>query len=377
MMAKMTSIMADPGNRIRAARTARQISQTELARRAAISRQALSAIESGLYQPSVSVALKLARELGDTVESLFAELPFERIEAVVAPGAESAAGTRVALGRVRGRVVAVPYVAAPRALAPAAGTIERTHGSRVAVESLRSGAEINSMLLIAGCDPAVSILADWMARHHAPVTVAAFGRGSKQALDALSAGQVHVAGAHLRHRKTGEYNLDAARRALGSRGTVLVSFGRWELGLATAPRNPHAIRGFADLGRRALKIVNRERGSGARSALDEAIHDLGFEAKAFAGYEVEVAGHLEVAEAIAAGRADAGVTLRVAAQAYGLGFVPLREERYDLAIPQREMSSTPLRAMMESLTSARFAREVATLCGYDTSSMGKIVAQLS
>ena len=130
--------MADVGNRIRTARTAHQISQTELARRAAISRQALSAIESGLYQPSVSVALKLARELGDTVESLFAELPFERIEAVVAPGAESAAGTRVALGRVRGRVVAVPYFAAPRALAPAAGTIERTHGRRAAVEDRKS-----------------------------------------------------------------------------------------------------------------------------------------------------------------------------------------------------------------------------------------------
>src|SRR5215472_5931025 len=355
--------MASLGNRVRTARTARQISQTELARRATISRQALSAIEAGVYQPSVNVALKLARDLGDTVESLFAELPFERVDAVVTRGAETASGTRVALGRVGGRVVAVPYFAAPRALAPAAGTIERTHGRRAAVESLRSGAEINSTLLVAGCDPAVSILADWIARHHAPVTVAAFGRGSKQALDALGAGQVHVAGAHLRHRKTGEYNLDAARRALGRQRTVLVSFGRWELGLATAPGNPRAIRGFADLGRRSLKIVNRERGSGARSALDEAIHDLGFEAKAFAGYEVEVAGHLEVAEAIAAGRADAGVTLRVAAQAYGLGFVPLREERYDLAIPEREMSTTPMRAMMESVTTARFARKVATLRG--------------
>src|SRR5215467_8463417 len=107
--------MADPRNRIRAARTARQMSQTELARRAAISRQALGAIEAGVYQPSVSVALKLARELGDTVEALFAELPFERVDALVAQGAGTAAGTRVALGRVAGRVVAVPYFAAQRA----------------------------------------------------------------------------------------------------------------------------------------------------------------------------------------------------------------------------------------------------------------------
>jgi molybdate-binding protein len=231
--------------------------------------------------------------------------------------------------------------------------------------------------MVAGCDPAVSILADWISRHHAPVRLASFGCASKQALDALGDGQVHVAGAHLRHRKTGEYNLDAARSALGRRRTMLVGFARWELGLATASGNPHRIRGFDDLKRRGLRLVNRERGVGARNALNEALRELDIDSKTIAGYEVEVPGHLEVAEAIAASRADVGVTIRVAADAYGLGFVPIREERYDLAIPEREMSSTPVRAMMESLTSARFAREVATLCGYDTSSMGKVVAHLS
>lgn len=372
--------MAEDGNRIRNARSARQISQAELARRADISRQALGAIETGVYQPSVSVALKLARELGDTVESLFGERSFAEVDAVMAHKREAAAaglGTRVALGRVGGRVVAVPCFAGQRTLAPAAGTVERINGSRAAVESFRSAVEIDSTLLIAGCDPAVSILGDWISRHHAPVSVASFGRGSGQALEALGAGEVHAAGAHLRHRKSGEYNIDAARKVLKRRRTMLVSFARWELGLATAPKNPRGIRGFQDLSRKGLRIVNRERGAGARNALDEAIRDLDLDAKAIAGYDIELTGHLEVAEAIAAGRADAGVTIRVAADAYGLGFVPIREERYDLAIPEREMSSTPVRAMMESLTSARFAREIATLCGYDTSSMGKVVAHIA
>ena len=47
----------------------------------------------------------------------------------------------------------------------------------------------------------------------------------------------------------------------------------------------------------------------------------------------EVPGHLEVAAAVHNRDADVGVTIRVAAEAYGLGFIPLREERYDLSNP--------------------------------------------
>ncbi len=370
--------MADFGDRIRKARISRQISQTELARRAGISRQALGAIETGVYQPGVSVALKLARELGETVETLFGDRSFERIEAVMAPVHSRAGGPgrAVALGRVGGRLIAIAHSGAQHTLACAAGVVERVDGVRARIESFRSAAEIDSTLLIAGCDPAVSILADWIVRHHAPVGVLPIGRSSKHALDSLAEGHVHVAGVHLRDRKTGEYNLDAVRRAFGHRRMLLVGFARWELGLATAPGNPRGIRGVQDLSRRALRIVNREKGAGARNALDEAIQDLGLSSGAIAGYDFEVPGHLEVAEAVAAGQADFGMTIRVAADAYGLGFVPVREERYDLAIPEREIEAAPIRAMMEALNSARFARELASLCGYDTSAMGQVAARL-
>jgi PBP superfamily domain len=75
-----------------------------------------------------------------------------------------------------------------------------------------------------------------------------------------------------------------------------------------------------------------------------------------AGYEDEVTGHLEVAAAVQNGDADVGVTIRVAAEAYGLGFIPLREERYDLAIPETELESAPVSRMLDALNSRRFAR---------------------
>jgi len=177
--------------------------------------------------------------------------------------------------------------------------------------------------------------------------------------------------------KTGEYNLAAARGALGRRPTLLMNFARWELGLATAPGNPLGIRGFADLARERVRLVNREAGSGARLALDEAIRALKLKPPAITGYSREALGHLEVAAVIAVGDADLGVTIRVAAEAYGLGFIPIREERYDLAIPERESGLEPVRAMLDALASGAFAREVGELCAYDTRDMGKIVARIS
>src|SRR5271157_4360160 len=71
----MTSITADynitAGDEIRGLRLARGIKQTVLARQAGISRQALASIEAGVYQPGVAVAIKIARLLDDSVESLF------------------------------------------------------------------------------------------------------------------------------------------------------------------------------------------------------------------------------------------------------------------------------------------------------------------
>ena len=59
------------GMRLRLARQARGFSQQQLAGMAGVSRQAVSAVESGLSDPSLRVALALARALGLTVEELF------------------------------------------------------------------------------------------------------------------------------------------------------------------------------------------------------------------------------------------------------------------------------------------------------------------
>jgi putative molybdopterin biosynthesis protein len=108
--------------------------------------------------------------------------------------------------------------------------------------------------------------------------------------------------------------------------------------------------------------------------VNEALAELGIGAKGIEGYRFEAAGHLEAAAAIAAGRADAGVTIRLAAEAYGLRFIPIREECYDLVILTR-LETAPVRAMFDTLNSRRFALEVSQLCAYDTNQMGHVSAR--
>jgi putative molybdopterin biosynthesis protein len=366
-------------NRVRNARLERGLSVTELCKRAEISRQALSSIESDRYQPNVMVALRIAEAFGVPVETLFGQddTGFRKIEAHWSGGTKyQRSSEAVTLARIRGRVVAVPQARAAITLSPSGGRLETAKGETASVRTSLSQEEIDTTLLLAGCDPSISILGAWFARHRSPIHLVGVQCSSSKALGALFAGTVHCAGTHLRDSRTGEYNLGAVRRHAGAEPMVLVHFAQWEIGLASAPGNPLGIGGFEDLARREVKIVNREQGSGARRALDEALARMNLRSEKIRGYGSEVGGHLEVAAAIASKRADAGVTIRVAAEAYGLGFTPTREERYDLVFPESEMYAPPLRVMLDALNSGLFSREISQFCRYDTRQMGQVVGRI-
>jgi molybdate-binding protein/DNA-binding XRE family transcriptional regulator len=371
----MGAIVADSsGQRLRDLRVARAISQSELARRAQISRQALGAIESGTYVPGVGVALKLAAELGTTVEYLFGRADDPQVVAEYPAGAVPAVNARVSLARVRGRLVAVPLPATCVTLTPASGLVTRTMPKRrVEVTQFRSRAEMEATLIIAGCDPGVAILRDYLSRRQPPIEVAAMRGTSRDALTAAAHGVAHAAGVHLRDPDSGGYNLTAARAAFGGSRFRIVNFARWELGIASRP-NGGLVKTLDDLARPDVTIVNRKVGSGARALLDEMLKAEHVPPGQIRGYQQVAAGHLEVAAAIAAGAVDAGVTIRLAARLHDLHFEPWREERYDLVIPEEDFNATPVQTLLDALNSRTLANEIGHLCLYDTSQMGVVLA---
>ena len=62
---------ADMQNRLRVLRAERQWSQAELGERLDVSRQAVNAIETGKYDPSLPLAFKIARLFGMKIEEIF------------------------------------------------------------------------------------------------------------------------------------------------------------------------------------------------------------------------------------------------------------------------------------------------------------------
>lgn len=369
-------------NRLREVRERHGFSQGELAARAGITRQAISAIESNAYLPTTTVALRLASALGCQVEDLFRlAQPDEIVEGSligIAPSKFAASPVRVKVSTVGTRTVVRPVSGLGEVLSftvPADGFLidsaQRRDG-RVRVRLSRDRRAIEQEISVAGCDPAIFLAGEHLRRQKDQTSVVGWTMGSMAALQALQHGDVHVAGLHLFDPSTGESNLPFLRRVLKGKGYEVVTFATWEEGFLVRPGNPKSIRSAADLADPSIRIVNREEGAGARLLLDQRLKATQIEASGVQGYDRIVFSHVEVARAVAEQQADVGVGIRSSAQLFGLDFVPLQAARYDLVVPKAHLKSHPTLAhLFETLVSRPFRAEIEALGGYDTQETGK------
>jgi len=429
----------DAGMRLRLARQARGYSQQQLAGMAGVSRQAVSAVEAGHSDPSLRVALALARALGTGVEELFGPSePQPEVQArQVAPAGPP--GARVILAPVGDAFVALPLAgptatrsgfmpaggvarplpsgATPAGRGSPAGTgrsgasgdggrqqasgaggpgrggrpggVARSGGAGGAgpadgfgepdqaggLRAVRPIGPPRATLVVAGCDPALPLLETPLALLDPPVSFTWWPCGSQEALRLAAAGLVHVAGAHLRG-ESGGYSTGPAADRLRRQGAEVVGFCSWREGLVLRPGLAGEVTGLADVARRGLRLVNREHGAEARHVLDRELARLRLDPATLPGYQTAAAGHLEVAAAIAAGLADAGVASEPAALAYGLGFVPLTAEHSDLVIPATSAGSREAAGLLRVLSSRWLLDQLASLPGYDPARCGEHVASL-
>ena len=200
--------------------------------------------------------------------------------------------------------------------------------------------------------------------------------GSIGGLLALAQHQSDAAGVHLLDVETGEYNVPFVKHLVPEDELVLVNLAFRENGLMIAPGNPKHIRNLRDLTRDGIRFINRQRGAGTRLLVFAKLRAARINPHALPDWDRAVSTHEAVADAIVTGAADCGPGLRAVAYAWGLDFIPLGEERYDLVIPSDEFNSKHMHPILEALDSVEFRRAASTLKGYDLTRTGRVVARV-
>lgn len=232
-------------------------------------------------------------------------------------------------------------------------------------------------LIICGQDILLDVLARHLEKYMPHVRFLRHYAGSIDGLTALYRGTANVVTAHLWDGDTGEYNVPYVRRLLPGQRAVIINLAYRMSGFYVALGNPHNITTWTDLTKPGIRMVNRERGSGARVLLDEQLRQLDIDPYCIQGYEHEEMSHLAVASYVARGAADVGLGVEKAAmQVRNLEFVPLQKERYDLVLLRRDLDKPHFQALLAALSSPAFREEVAGMSGYDISRMGERIAEI-
>ncbi|MFN2137605.1 MAG: substrate-binding domain-containing protein [Candidatus Promineifilaceae bacterium] len=197
-------------------------------------------------------------------------------------------------------------------------------------------------------------------------------RGSLGGLIALARGEADIAGTHLWDEQTQSYNIPYVRRVLPGQHVALVTLAGRSFGLMTNPKQRHSLHSLDELSDGNVRWVNRQSGSGTRVWLDGQLRHRGIDVNTIPGYDDTRATHVEVAQAIRNGTAEAGLGIQAAARAFDLNFVPLAEETYQLVVPERIFGSPAFQALLAIVRSKSVVAALENMGGYQTATTGEV-----
>ncbi len=363
-------------NQVKAYRTAKGLSQTQLAELAGVKRQAIYDIESGKYAPNTLIALRLAEHLSCKVEDLFNEEKESEVPYTLVGPAPSET-TRVSLAKIRGRMLAYPLPGAD----PFSSTFEAADGlltpGQEKVKLLCAPEKPDNSLILLGCDPAFALLSTHISRLAPAVRMHYRFASSFQAVLGLASGHAHVAGTHF-HSPDSDHadNIRLARQSLNKQQATIIGFSQIEEGLLVAPGNPLTIRTLEDLTNPKARLVNREPGAALRTLLDDLLRKQGIPPVKIKGYETMVYSHTEGAMRVLYKQADAALGFRAVADLYGLDFVPLMAAHCELILPRDLMEHQAMKILLDTLQTRTLRQELKALAGYDAATTGSVIAEI-
>lgn len=272
----------------------------------------------------------------------------------------------------RGSGVVTSFMKADGILVIPQGTEGYESGETVTVQLLRPRSELQQTLVVIGShDPLMDELAD-LFRLDGQFYLSSAHVGSMGGIMAIRRGEAHMGGVHLLNEKDGSYNTAFIRKYFPNGGVRLVECVGRTQGLMLPAGNPKNIQKFSDLAREGISYVNRQKGSGTRILFDYLCNKEGVYGKAIYGYDREEFTHTAVAAQIAGGSGDAGMGIWSAAKLYGLEFLPICVEQYDLLIPDSAWDTPMVQKLLEVLRSDEFRARLEALGGYTIGKPGTV-----
>jgi len=274
----------------------------------------------------------------------------------------------------RGAGVTMSLVRADGVLIIPEESLGYEQGETVELELYRPASALRYNLLAAGShDLIVDLLATALKERDPRLALSSSHLGSMGGIAAISKGQAHLAGVHLFDPETGEYNLPYLKKMLPERSDlILVNLAYRMQGWMVPPGNPDGLQDVRDLAEKKISFVNRQKGAGTRLLFDYLLKQNNISPREIDGYEREEHTHLNVAAAIAAGTARAGLGILSAARAFGLDFVPVGEERFDLLMTESFYRSPAGETLLATITDPAFIGQVEALGGYSLRDAGTV-----
>ena len=153
---------------------------------------------------------------------------------------------------------------------------------------------------------------------------------------------------------------------------ALVRLFRREQGLLVSPGFWSADIGVEGLFQRGVRWVERQEGAGSQRFLRELIsrHDIDPANRRITG---RASTEREAASLIAMGQAEVGPGIRAVANEFGLVFVPIGWEAFDLALHRGIFFRRLFQRLLDYLRGNECRRQANMLGGYDLSELGNLV----
>jgi putative molybdopterin biosynthesis protein len=247
-----------------------------------------------------------------------------------------------------------------------------SEGEHVPCELLRDVNELRGRLYILGShDFSLDVMRDIIKKSSPGTDLISTHIGSLGGVIAFKKGVVDLCTTHILDEKEKVYNIPVVKKYLGTKPALLINVAKRIQGLVVAKGNPKGVKEISDLARSDIRFVNRQVGSGTRILLDTMLNEQGIDRESIRGYDREEFTHAAVGVLVKDGIADVGLAIYPIARLFGVDFLPLIEEEYDLLVTKEFTEEKEFSMLMEAIGSDEFARRLEAFGGYNTEQTGK------